>query len=95
MKKLLVYIVAALLVFIPVVTYAVEQIDLANYETMNFKETLESENMTLSDANYTETDDQITIYLFRGNGCGYCRSFLTFLNGITKEYGKYFKVVSF
>jgi hypothetical protein len=95
MKKLLVYIVAALLVFIPVVTYAVEQIDLANYETMNFKETLESENMTLSDANYTETDDQITIYLFRGNGCGYCRAFLTFLNGITKEYGKYFKVVSF
>ena len=95
MKKLLVYIVAALLVFIPVVTYAVEQVDLANYETMNFKETLESENMTLSDANYTETDDQITIYLFRGNGCGYCRSFLTFLNGITKEYGKYFKVVSF
>ena len=95
MKKWLVYIVAALLVIIPAVTYAVEKIDVANYKTMNLKETLESENMTLSDTKYAETDDQITIYLFRGNGCGYCRSFLTFLNGITKEYGKYFKLVSF
>ena len=95
MKKWLVYIVAALLVIIPVVTYAVEKIDLANYETTNLKETLESENMTLSYDKYTETEDQIPIYLFRGNGCGYCRAFLTFLNSITEEYGKYFKLVAF
>ena len=44
---------------------------------------------------YSENDNQAIIYMFRGNGCGYCRSFLTFLNSITDEYGKYFKLVSF
>ena len=41
------------------------------------------------------TSDQVTIYMFRGQGCGYCRKFLTFLSSISEEYGKYFKLVSF
>lgn len=95
MKKVIGYIVAAMLVLIPVVTFAAEKVDLKNYQTMDFKQTLESENMTLQNTKYTESDDQITIYMFRGLGCGYCRSFLTFMNSISKEYGKYFKMVSF
>ena len=95
MKRLLGFVLGALFLLIPVVTFAAEKIDLDDYETKNLKETLESENMTISDAKYVEADDQITIYLFRGQGCGYCRSFLTFLNSITPEYGKYFKLVSF
>ncbi len=95
MKKVLGYIVAGLLLLMPVVTFAAEKVDLANYETMGLKETLESEDMKISYDKYVETDDQVTIYLFRGLGCGYCRNFLTFLNSITEEYGKYFKLVSF
>ncbi len=95
MKKVLGYIVAGLLLLMPVVTFAAEKVDLANYETMGLKETLESEDMKISYDKYVETDDQVTIYLFRGLGCGYCRKFLTFLNSITEEYGKYFKLVSF
>ena len=95
MKKLLGYIVAGLLLVMPTVTFAVEKIDLKDYETMGLKETLASEEMELSNADYKETDNQVTIYLFRGLGCGFCRNFLTFLNSISKEYGEKFKLVSF
>ena len=95
MKKVLGYIVAALLLVMPVVTFAAEKIDLANYKTMNLKETLDKEGIKMTATDYAETDDQINIYMFRGNGCGYCRAFLTYLESITKEYGKYFKVVGF
>lgn len=44
---------------------------------------------------YKETDDQAVIYMFRGQGCGFCRAFLTFLDSISDEYGEYFKLVSF
>ena len=33
--------------------------------------------------------------MFRGQGCSFCRAFLNFLNDISEEYGKYFKLVSF
>lgn len=65
------------------------------YTSLNLDEALTQEEIEHDFSNYKETDDQITIYLFRGNGCGYCRRFLTFLNSIVDEYGKYFKVVSY
>lgn len=95
MKKILGYIVAGLLLVMPVVTFAAEKIDVNDYETMDLKNTLESEEMTLSNADYKETDNQVTVYLFRGLGCGFCRNFLTFINSISKEYGDKFKLVSF
>ena len=65
------------------------------YTSLNLDEALTQEKIEHDFSNYKETEDQITIYLFRGNGCGYCRKFLTFLNSIIDEYGKYFKVVSY
>ena len=65
------------------------------YKTLNFKEALAEEEIEEKFTNYKETDDQVTIYLFRGKGCGYCRSFLEFMNSIADEYGKYFKIVSY
>ena len=65
------------------------------YKTLNLKEALAEEQIEEKFTNYKETDDQAIIYLFRGKGCGYCRSFLEFINSITDEYGKYFKVVSY
>ena len=44
---------------------------------------------------YKENDKQAVIYMFRGQGCGYCRAFLSFLASIVDDYGEYFKLVSF
>lgn len=65
------------------------------YQTKNLEETLKEDNVEVDLSNYKETDDQITIYLFRGNGCGYCNNFLKFLASIVPEYGKYFKLESY
>lgn len=89
-KLVLLLLVVALL---PFKVFAKSFLD--DYNTKNFVETLEEEGMTIENKDYKETDDQAIIYMFRGNGCGYCRAFLTFLNSISKEYGKYFKLVSF
>ena len=76
------------------------------YISKNLEETLKeeaevaqnAENPTVFEydlSSYKETDDQITIYMFRGTGCAYCKRFLTFLNSIVPEYGKYFKLESY
>lgn len=74
-------------------TKAFENLD--DYNTQNLEETLKAKEIEISDKNYKETDDQVIIYLFWGKGCGYCQNFLTYLNSILDEYGKYFKLVSF
>lgn len=88
MKKLL---ALGIMLLIPIKIFALE----LNSQSLNFKETLEDEQITESFKDYKESDDQVTIYLFRGKGCTHCRAFLTFLNSITDEYGKYFKLVSY
>lgn len=91
MKKYLIFIL--LLLAFPFVINA--KTDVKSLKTMNLDEALTQENIEHDFSKYKETDDQVTIYLFRGNGCGYCRNFLTFLNSIVDEYGEMFKVVSF
>ena len=66
-----------------------------DYKTKNYLETLDDEQLEYEFENYEENDNQITVYMFRGKGCGFCRKFLSFLNSITDEYGKYFRLVSF
>ena len=61
---------------------------------MNLEEALKDENLSF-DSSYLASEDAITIYLFRGKGCKYCKNFLEFLNRNVKEYGKYFKLVSY
>ena len=97
MKKLLLVILSAIMLIgrVNAVTAEDEKINLSDYQTLNFKEILKEEDIKEDFKSYSENDKQITIYMFRGNGCGYCRNFLTFLNSITEEYGKYFKVVGF
>ena len=90
-KKILLFVAMCLLVF-PLTTKA---ISIDKYNTLNLKEALKDEEIDEAFKSYKETDKQVTIYLFRGKGCGFCRAFLTFLNSIVDEYGKYFKVVSF
>jgi len=65
------------------------------YNTLNLEETLKEEKIETIFSNYKENDKQIPIYLFRGQGCSFCRSFLQYLNELVDEYGNYFKLVSF
>lgn len=65
------------------------------YTSMNLEESLNDEEITPKFSKYTENDKQIIIYLFRGKGCSFCKSFLNYLNGIVNEYGEYFKLVSY
>ena len=90
MKKLI-------LVFVLVLGLALPLSAKAATKSLTLKEALQEEEIELDKAfeTYKETDDQAIVYLFRGNGCGYCRAFLTFMNSIVGEYGKYFKVVSY
>ncbi len=91
-KKIIMFLVTLGIIMLPLSANA-SLID--DYNHKNFKETLAAENITLKNTSYKETKDQMTIYMFRGQGCTYCRSFLNFLNNISEEYGKYFKLVSF
>lgn len=91
-KKILTFLITLGVVLLPLTTNA-SLID--EYEHKNLKDTLAAESMELKNKDYKETDDQITIYMFRGQGCAFCRSFLEFINSISDEYGKYFKLVSF
>lgn len=94
MKKSMLVILVVMLLSTLLIPFNVKAED-KEYKTLNFKEALKEEEIEEKFSNYEETDDQITIYLFRGKGCGYCRAFLEFMNSITDEYGKYFKIVSY
>ena len=79
----------AFLIGIPMHTYA------KSYTALNLEETLKKEKIDYDLSDYKETSNQITIYMFRGDRCGYCQNFLNFLKDNVKEYGKYFKLRSF
>lgn len=97
MKKVVIALLAMCMMILPIFANAaeLEKVNLEDYNTMNLIKTLESEEIEVKLKDYKETDDQVTIYLFRGTGCAYCRAFLTFLNGLEPEYAKKIKVVSF
>ena len=99
MKKFLGIVFTLMFCALPLTIKAVTaddtKLNVSDYKTLGLKEVLAEEQIEMKYKDYKETDDQITIYLFRGNGCGYCRSFLNFLNDNAEEYGKYFKVVAF
>ncbi len=99
MKKVFGLLISIMMLVSPFYVKAVtaddEEINLKDYKTLNLKEVLAQEGIKEDFKNYSETDDQIVIYMFRGNGCHYCQGFLKFLNSITEEYGKYFKLVAF
>lgn len=71
------------------------KVNAKTYETKNLKEVLTLEGIEHDLGNYKESDEQIPIYMFRGDGCGYCKAFLTYLNTLVPDYGKYFKLVSY
>ncbi|MBQ1813135.1 MAG: hypothetical protein II119_04240 [Bacilli bacterium] len=87
--KRVVRLLCALLVLLPVVTFAAEN------KSLNLEEVLKEEEIESKLGNYKESDEKATVYLFRGKGCGYCRGFINFLNDNIDELGKYFNLVSY
>ncbi len=89
-------IIAICLLMIPISVFAKEGEGAGKgFESNNLVNTLKAEEMDPQFSNYSENDDQITIYMFRGQGCGVCRNFLNYLNSITEEHGYKFKLVSY
>ena len=41
------------------------------------------------------TKTEIKVYMFRGEGCGFCEKALTFFESIENDYGKYFELVTY
>ena len=66
-----------------------------DYKTLDLKQALAEEEIEPAFKDYKPNSDAITIYLFRGKGCGFCRRYLEFMNSITDEYGKYFKMETY
>ena len=87
MKRLVILFLAIIAIF-PSAVFAETQV-------LDLEDTLESENITPLFDDYEETDDQITIYFFRGQGCSHCYELLNFLNSIVDEYGYMFKLRSY
>ena len=90
MKKIGLFLLVLGLVLLPISVRASEK-----YNILDFEATLADEELEHEYKEYKPNSDAITIYLFRGKGCGYCRAFLSFLNSITDEYGKYFVLESY
>lgn len=90
MKKIITLVTLLITILLPFNAKAVD-----GYNSKNLKETLESEQIDADLDKYKESDDQITIYMFRGQGCSHCQEFLEFLSSIIGDYGKYFKLESY
>lgn len=96
MKKSSIIGLILAILLLPMSVLAVEKVDLREYTTMNLEETLKAEGITADISNYSENDNQIPIYMFRGQGCTHCQDFLEYVaNSLVPNYGAYFKLVSF
>lgn len=99
-KKLMSFLLVGLML-IPALTFAEEK----EYKTSNLAQVIEEENKHAEQSgadkiesklgNYKESDEKVTVYLFRGLGCGFCRGFINYLNDNIDELGKYFNLVSY
>jgi len=88
MKKIFWSLLLSIIFLLPFKVMALPE-EFSSYKTMNLDEALTQEKISHDFSKYKETDDQVVIYLFRGNGCGFCRNFLTFLNNLSIEYHRF------
>ncbi len=84
-KRIISVVIAAILVVFPFKVFA-------QVEETTLPDTLTSENIKISDKTYKENDDQVTLYLFRGQGCSHCEELLNYLNSIIPKYKDKFKL---
>ena len=46
-------------------------------------------------SNYSESENKVNIYIFRGNTCWHCLDEISWLASKTAEYGKYFNIITY
>lgn len=66
--------------------------------TFGSSSTYEEEVTTLENAdlsNYSESDDKVNVYIFRGSTCSHCLDAIAYFASIVGDYGKYFNVVTY
>lgn len=85
MKNVIKVLLVSVLLLFPISVYA-------ETEATNLEDTLKAENIDYSFTDYEESDDQVTIYMFRGTGCSHCQDFLNFISEHVDTYGEKFKL---
>lgn len=88
MKKIIICLLIAISVVSIKTTYAE-----TTYKKETLKEACEKENLTCDFEEKEYNPSLPNIYVFRGDGCGYCQRLLSFLASIMDEYNKYVNVV--
>ena len=80
-----------LLLLMPTIVFAK-----TSYTKGTLEEALKEEEIEYDLGDYTESEDKINIYLFRGDGCPHCQEFLEYVaNTLVKDEGDKFNLVSF
>ena len=82
MKKYLYLALILLIGFMPLNVFAKD----GSPAMTRLNEALASEGITPNNDSYTGSGNKVRIYIFRGQGCGYCKRLLTYLNSIIDEY---------
>lgn len=87
-------VITAILMFLPITVMAEEEELKGN--AMSIQEACAEEEIAFDHDDYKNNQDgKVNIYLFRGNGCSHCHEFLTYLESIIDDYGKYFNVITY
>lgn len=89
-KKIIVFVLLAVLM-IPMTCFATQE----DYISTGLEEACLEEQIGFNHPDYRESKEKANIYLFRGSGCSHCYEFLTYLEAMTEEYGKYFNLISY
>lgn len=66
------------------------------YTSQTLQEALKDEKIEADLGDYSESDEKVNIYIFRGNGCPHCQEFLKYVaNDLIKEMNDKFNLVSY
>jgi len=98
MKKILNVFIIMLIVALSLpmfVSAEVKEFDFSKTKKGTLEEALVEEEISY-DFTHKDNEKQVTIYLFRGHGCGYCHKFLEYASTtLMKNYGDKVKIVSY
>lgn len=94
-KKILIIIMILSIVLLPF-NISAKELDMSKYKSTSLKEVFEEEKITFTEDDLEVGNDAVTIYLFRGKGCGFCSKFLNYVaTTLLKDYKGKINIVSY
>lgn len=93
MKKKIYLLIAMCMMILHFTVLAEEKESL--YTIENLEDVLTRKKVEHDLSGYEETEEQVPVYLFYGESCGFCEKFIVFLNSIVKDYGEYFRLEAY